>query len=215
MLPSGKPMDKVPWSGAVLAAQPWIELTRSYDERYCKYAGFALRLRGQWDGGAGEFLVRMDKATHRRHQFHTGQELSGRSIVYYDQGLETSVLFKTTAVRVLTPDAGGITGGPPFRGIPPELTTYQERGFRRLDPAAYWRKCEDCMWACRMPVTLIVDNWNPIYREYRAETFCFGPKECSFYQAGEMRAAPGRHGEVYEELDWVDEDATSHRGPDD
>jgi hypothetical protein len=43
------------------------------------------------------------------------------------------------------------------------------------------------------------------------ETFCYGPKSCSFYKAGPMRKVPGRKGMVWEEEDWVDEDATAHR----
>lgn len=30
----------------------------------------------------------------------------------------------------------------------------------------------------RMPVEMIVDQWNPRVRRYRDETFCYGPKSC-------------------------------------
>ena len=33
-------------------------------------------------------------------------------------------------------------------------------------------------------------------------------------QARPTRKVPGRHGMTYEEEDWVDQDATAHRGPD-
>jgi hypothetical protein len=49
----------------------------------------------------------------------------------------------------------------------------------------------------------------------RFETFCYGPKSCQLYRAGATRKVPGRKGMSYTEEDWVDEDATSHRGPDD
>jgi hypothetical protein len=48
----------------------------------------------------------------------------------------------------------------------------------------------------------------------RFETFCYGPKSCALYRAGATRKVPGRKGMSWEEEDWVDEDATEHRGPD-
>lgn len=212
---SGRTTERFSWTGVVQAIQPWIEMTRSYNKRQCSYIGYALRLDATWKGRSGLLLVRVGKAAHLKHQFHAGLQLNGSSVGYRDIGLESPVLYKTTGIRVLDSCAAARPGGPPFVGVPPNLAVYHERGYRRLDDSAYWRRCEDCMWASRMPVTLIVDDWNPIYREYRAETFCFGPKACPFYQAGEIRTAPGRNGKVYEEFNWVDEDATSHRGPDD
>ena len=37
---------------------------------------------------------------------------------------------------------------------------------------------------------------------------------CSSYKPGPTRKVPGRNGMTYEEEDWVDQDATAHRGPD-
>jgi hypothetical protein len=65
-----------------------------------------------------------------------------------------------------------------------------------------------------MPVEMIIDQWNPSNRKYRYETFCYGPKSCAFYKAGPTRKVPGRKGMVWEEEDWVDEDAVSHRSMD-
>jgi len=49
-------------------------------------------------------------------------------------------------------------------------------------------------------------------RQYRFETFCYGPKSCRFYKPGPTRKVQGRKGMSWEEEDWVDEEATSHRG---
>ena len=51
-------------------------------------------------------------------------------------------------------------------------------------------------------------------KKYRYETFCYGPKSCPFYKAGPTRKVSGRKGMSWEEEDWVDEDATSHRSMD-
>jgi len=65
-----------------------------------------------------------------------------------------------------------------------------------------------------MAVEMIIDQWNPQQRRYRFETFCYGPLSCSVYQAGPTRKVPGRQGMMWEEEDWVDEEATLHRKPD-
>ena len=58
-----------------------------------------------------------------------------------------------------------------------------------------------------MPVEMIIDQWNPSQRQYRFETFCYGPKSCTLYAAGSTRKVPVRRGMAWEEEDWVDEDA--------
>jgi len=65
-----------------------------------------------------------------------------------------------------------------------------------------------------MAVEMIIDQWNPRQRRYRAETFCYGPKSCPLYKSGPARIVPGRKGMQYVEEDWVDEDATAHRAED-
>jgi hypothetical protein len=62
-----------------------------------------------------------------------------------------------------------------------------------------------------MAVEIIIDQWNPEKKKYWLETFCYGPKSCAFYKAGPTRKVPGRRGMTWEEEDWVDEDAVSHR----
>ena len=42
----------------------------------------------------------------------------------------------------------------------------------------------------------------------------YGPKSCPIYKAGPTRKVPGRKGMSWEEEDWIDEEATAHRGMD-
>jgi len=65
-----------------------------------------------------------------------------------------------------------------------------------------------------MAVEMIVDQWNPSQKRYRYEAFCYGPKSCPVYKPGPTRKVPGRKGMSWEEEDWIDEEATAHRGPD-
>lgn len=99
----------------------------------------------------------------------------------------------------------------PHRGIPEELSIYRSRGHRNLSARTYQSKCWSCIWACRMPVIMIIDQWNPEDKAFRFESFCYGPKSCPFYKSGPTRKVPGRKGMVYEEPDWLDEEAASHR----
>ena len=70
------------------------------------------------------------------------------------------------------------------------------------------------MWGCLMAVEMIIDQWNPDRRRYRTETFCYGPLSCPLYKSGPPRKVPGRRGLTYTEADWIDDEATSHRSPD-
>ena len=67
-----------------------------------------------------------------------------------------------------------------------------------------------------MAVKVVKDHWNPrATTTWRRETFCYGPKSCTLYKAGPTRKVQGRKPwMVYEEQDWVDEDATAQRAED-
>ena len=207
--------DKMLWSGRIVAVQPRIRLTRSFDERSHSYLGYVLHIDGTCGGEAGEFLIAVSEAAHVRHRFQTGMELTGLSVPVEDPRKETAALYKTSGLKVIKNTGGETPAGPPFRGMPPDLDTYRSRGHRRLDARTYDTKCTTCIWGCRMQVEMIIDQWNPSKKQYRFETFCYGPKSCPFYRPGPVRKVPGRKGMSYTEEDWVDEDATAHRGPDD
>ena len=204
---------KLPFQGKVLAVQPRIRLLRSFDERSHSYLGYVLRIKGTVEGQEKEFLVGVGKAAHEKHQFRAGDEVSGEGEAVTDTKTETADIYKVSKLKI-TRGEQTTADSPPYLGIPPSLETYRERGHRRLDSKTYSAKCTTCIWACDMAVQLIIDKWNPSYR-YRRETFCYGPKICELYKAGPTRKVPGRKGMTHVEEDWIDEDATSHRGPDD
>lgn len=207
--------EKVAWSGRIVAIQPRIRLTRSFDERQHSYLGYVLRLHGACGDETGEFLIAVGKGAHRKHGFQAGMALSGVATPVPDPRLEVAGFYKASRIKIEEADVEEMSGGPPFRGVPPDLPTYRARGHRRLAGRTYEAKCTTCIWGCKMPVEIIVDHWNPAKRKYRVETFCYGPKSCQLYRAGPTRKVPGRRGMSWEKEDWVDEDATAHRGPDD
>ena len=205
---------KLAWEGDVLSVQPRIRLTRSFDERSHTYLGYALRLRGSIGGETRELSVGIGKAAQAKHAFRVGDRISGETEPVTDPRVEPVESYKAAKLKLLERATATAAAGPPWPGVPPALEVYRERGHRRLDVRTYDAKCTTCIWGCRMPVEMIIDQWNPSVREHRFETFCYGPKSCPLYRAGPTRKVPGRKGMSWEEEDWVDEDATEHRGPD-
>lgn len=199
----------------LLAVQPRIRLIRSFDERSHGYLGFLLRVRGEIAGAPREFTVGIGKAAQAKYGFRAGDEVRGKAWPVADARLEAAEFYKASALQRLARPDPGERRPPPWLGVPPALEVYRERNHRRLDARSFDAKCQICIWGCRMPVEIIIDKWNPQVRRYRFETFCYGPKACPAYRAGPTRKVPGRNGMQWKEEDWVDEELTAHRGPDD
>jgi len=205
---------KIAWQGTLVSVQPRIRLTRSFDERSHSYLGYALRVQGIIGDEEREFLVGIGKGAQAKHQFRVGDVVSGKAHPVVDEKTESVEFYKASGLKVIERAADVVPLPPPWLSVPPDLTVYRQRGHRRLDARMYQSKCATCIWGCRMPIEMIIDQWNPRQRRYRFETFCYGPKSCSFYRAGPTRKVPGRKGMTWEEEDWVDEDATAYRGED-
>ena len=210
------PQQKHPWQGKIVAVQPRIRLLRSFDQRQHNYPGYILWIDGAVEGEEREFTVAVGRGAHAKHSFRPGDELSGESVPVADPRLEVAEFYKTSRIKFVSRGEVEQSEGasPPFLGVPPSLEVYRQRGHRRLDARPYVAKCSRCIWGCRMPVEMTIDQWNPPVKRYRFETFCYGPKSCPFYSPGPNRKVPGRRGMVYTEEDWVDEQAVAHRGPD-
>ncbi len=207
--------NKIRWSGVLTSVQPRIHLSRSFDQRSHSYLGYVLRIDGDIGGERRQFLVAVGKSAHAKHQFHVGDNVSGVGIPVADRRRETAELYKVSQLKVLSRATNETSGeGPPWRDIAPELPVYRARGHRRLATRTFKSKCQSCIWASQMAVEMIIDHWDPHQRRYRTETVCYGPLSCSLYKAGPTRKVPGRRGMTFEEEDWIDQDATSHRSPD-
>lgn len=159
-----------------------------------------------------EFVVAIGKVAQEKHGFRVGDDVSGEGVRVEDPNLETADIYKASALKVGARGPADRSATAPFTGVPPTLEDYRARGHRRLAAPAYAAKCAGCLWGAEMAVEMIIDQWNPSKRRYRRETFCYGPKNCPLYSAGPTRKVPGRRGMSWTEEDWVDEDATAHRG---
>ena len=208
-------MDKSTFTGKIISIQPRIRLTRSFDEASHSYLGYAITLDGEINDQNTTFAIGIGKAAHGKHQFKVNDVISGECVPVPDPELEPTQYYKVSKLKLITRSTTIINNSEPWELVPPELEVYRERGHRRLAARTYETKCSTCMWGCRMPVEIIIDNWNPRgKKKYRYETFCYGPLNCKLYKAGPNRKVEGRNGMVYVEEDWVDVQMTEHRDPD-
>jgi len=204
---------KLSWSGKILAIQPRIRLMRSFDQRNHAYLGYALRLKGKIDNEERKFIIGIGKGAQAKHEFRVGYQVSGECEPVADPKTESVEYYKVSRLKVIGKTLVS-QSPPPWLDAPLTLETYRARGHRRLDPKTYEIGCRTCIWGCRMAVEMIIDQWNPKTKRYRYETFCYGPKSCSLYNAGPTRKVPGRKGMSWDEPDSVDVEATEHRGRD-
>lgn len=209
---SGSP--KLAWSGTAVGVQPRIRLNRSFDQSPHTYQGFVLRLVGKLVDEERPFVVALGKGAHEKHAFRVGDRVSGVAEAIADPATEISDIYKASKLAVVERCEATAATPPPWFGVPPALEVYRARGHRRLDARTFSASCTSCIWGCEMAVEMIIDQWNPGNVRWRRETFCFGPKSCSVYKAGPNRKVPGRKGMSWTEEDWIDEEATAHRGPD-
>ena len=207
-------MAKSVFIATIISIQPRIRLTRSFDESSHTYLGYAIKLEGEIDNRQTIFSIGIGKAAHAKNQFKANDIISGECLLVTDPNMEPVEYYKVSKLKVINRGEQGCTSSP-WELVPPVLEVYRERGHRRLAARTYDIKCDSCMWGCRMPVEIIIDNWNPKgRREYRFETFCYGPLSCKLYKAGPNRKVEGRNGMVYVEEDWVEQMSVEHRGED-
>jgi hypothetical protein len=207
-------MSKLSFNGIITSIQPRIRLTRSFDEASHTYLGYAIKIAGTIDNQETIFSIGIGKAAQAKFNFKVNDIISGECLPVPDPDMEPVDYYKVSKLaKVAEGEQGSLSA--PWELVPPELEVYRERGHRRLAARTYDVKCSSCMWGARMPVEIIIDNWNPRgRRKYRVETFCYGPLSCKLYKAGPNQKVEGRNGMVYVEEDWVDQMMNEHRDPD-
>jgi hypothetical protein len=160
--------EKIAWQGVLLSVQPRIRLTRSFDQCSHTYLGYALKLRGTIGGEAREFLVAIGQGAHAKHQFQAGTAVSGDALPVPDARLETAEFYKVSKLKVGPPEAVDETTTPPWRGVPPPLEVYRERGHRRLGARTFSERPRAAV--CRDLVELTADrNLGAVGSPYRQQ----------------------------------------------
>ena len=206
-------MAKKKFKGKISGVQPRIRLLRSFDQSSHSYLGYNIFLEGTIEGDHRKFIIAIGKSTQAKFKFQPGQHIQGVCTSVINPLNEIAEYFKVSQLSIIDSTALKIEP-PPYLELPKDLEIYRERGHRRLAAKSYNTTCQYCHWACKMPTVILIDQWDQSKKKYRVETFCYGPKSCRYYVAGPVRKVPGRRGMVWEEEDWVDEENTSHRGPD-
>jgi hypothetical protein len=92
--------EKIPWHGVLIAVQPRIRLSRSFDQRSHTYLGYTLTVRGNVGTEARAFLVGVGQGAHARHQFRAGDTVSGDALPVVDPRLETVGFYKISNLKV-------------------------------------------------------------------------------------------------------------------
>lgn len=93
-------VQKIQWSGVLVAVQPRIRLGRSFDQRSHTYLGYAPRVRGSVGNEAREFLVGVGEGAHAKHHFQVGDTVSGEALPVSDPRLETVEFYKVSDLKV-------------------------------------------------------------------------------------------------------------------
>lgn len=207
-------VPKLTWQGKITSVQPRIRLLRSFDQRHHTYLGYVLGIDGEVDDQQRAFSVAIGKAAQAKHLLQVGMEVSGEGEPVADVRKETADLYKASKLAAQPTNSSLGHVPPPWIDVPPSLDVYRQRGHRRLSSRTFSGLCSVCIWGCRMPVEMIIDQWNPSNVRYRFETFCYGPKSCEKYRPGPCRVVPGRKSMSWTEEDWIDEEATAHRTDD-
>jgi hypothetical protein len=208
--------EKLVWRGRLTSVQPRIRLLRSFDQRSHSYLGFVLRVKGVISNRQGEFTVAVGKAAHAKHQFRVGDLVTGSSHFVANPKTESAEWYKTTGVSMIARGPSESETPPPWHGVPPESEVYRQRGHRRLDARTYESNCADTAfgvveWRLKSSSTTGIDKTDAIGLRH----FAMVPNHVIYHKAGPTRKVPGRRGMIWEEEDWVDIEATSHRGLDD
>src|SRR5262249_43185722 len=118
--------------------------------------------------------------------------------------------YKVSALQI-TSSSGELPPPPPWCRAS-ALEVYRGRGHRRLDVPAYEAHCLSCIWGCQMPVDLIVESAAPAVS---VRDVLLRAEVVPVLSGGSSRRVPGRRGMTWVEENWIDEEATAHRGPDD
>jgi hypothetical protein len=201
------------WQGTLQGIQPHVRLFRVYDvPTWDEYIGFVLLMSGWFAGEAEDYRIGVRRLTLTKHDLRVGDELAARSAPPDPTEHDIVDGLGARQLKVLKRGPRRPSSPPPWRGVPPALKVYIERGFRRLSATTYRSKCTSCIWGCEMAVETRACSWGVQQPQFRREAFCYGPKSCSLYQAGPERRIEGIDGRVYIEGDAEDEERTSDRG---
>src|SRR5436190_21340883 len=93
--------EKIKWQGTLIAIQPRIRLTRSFDERSHIYSGYCLRVQGTVGEEEREFLVGIGEAAQAKHKFRAGDVICGRAEPVAEPRMEPVEYYTASGLKVI------------------------------------------------------------------------------------------------------------------
>ena len=209
------PGAKIRWQGRIESVQSRAWVWRyKMDNRTHHVLGFNLFLRGDVEGQEGRFIVAVSEIQHTRLQFRIGDVFRGTAWPCSGAKHEIADYYRAGGLRALfRVDKKANLAEPPFADLLPVLEVFQRRGARMLDAKSWRGRCFGCMWANKSAVE--IEYRFGTVKRYRTETFCYGPRSCSFYDMGPPRRVPYFESSPSIDQGWMDDTCTSQRGDDD
>lgn len=95
-------MDKSIFKGSIISIQPRIRLTRSFDEAFHTYLGYAITLEGELDNNKSTFSIGIGKAAHTKHQFKVNDVITGECVPVPDPTREPIKYYKVSKLKLIT-----------------------------------------------------------------------------------------------------------------
>jgi hypothetical protein len=184
------------------------------DNRTHHLLGFNLFVQGDVGGQEGRFVVAVSDKQHAKLQFRIGDIFRGTAWPCREAKHEIADYYRAGGLEPLVrADQQGEVIEPPFTGLLPTLEVFQRRGARMLDAKSWRRRCFTCQWANKSAVE--IEYRFGTVKRYRAETFCYGPRSCSYYEMGPPRPVPYFGSSPSLDVGWMDSHCTSQRGDED
>jgi hypothetical protein len=210
--------SKIAWRGTVISVQLRTRIWRYItDNRTHYYLGYNLFLNGLANGLDGQFSVAISETQQQKNLFRIGDEIQGSAWTKQYPEREFADYYRAGSLKRISqiinnPTANIVeTDPPPWKILPPDMETYEDRGPRMLSGSLWKNKCFQCAWANMANVEIIWDFDRKI-NKYRFESFCYGPKSCRFYKKGRPRTVPYKGRDSALDSGWLDDLFTEGRG---
>jgi hypothetical protein len=98
--------EKLSFKGKIVSIQPRILLTRSFDERFHNYLGYAIFLDGRIGEHERDFSVGLGKVTQAKRDLRAGDLISGQCLPVPDRDIEPVEFYKLIPKVSSTVDDG-------------------------------------------------------------------------------------------------------------
>ena len=206
---------RIEFYGEIISVQPRSNVWRyQLDNRNHALTGYNIFLKGVAEGEEKHFSIAISEKVQEKYRFHIGDCISGTGWTKKYPKLEYADYYRIGSLKKIkeVPYTDN-ESGPPWTSEVPPASVYDWRGCRILEVRRWRGKCFQCKWAAMANVAIEYD-WG-VKQQFKFESFCYGPKNCKYYNMGHPRSVPNkRTGTLYDD-GCLDEILTENRGDED